>query len=52
MALNQGASGPNTAAFSVYDDAGNLITSNEWNLTIGVKASIIVIKEEEQKKSE
>lgn len=52
VALNQGASGPNTAAFSVYNDAGNLITSNEWNLTIGVKASIIVIKEEEQKKSE
>lgn len=52
VALNQGTSGPNTAAFSVYDDSGNLITSNEWNLTTGVKASIIVIKEEEQKKSE
>ena len=48
-ALNQGTSGPNTAAFSVYDDAGNLITSNEWNLTTGVKASIIVIKEEPKK---
>lgn len=49
VALNQGTSGPNTAAFSVYDDAGNLITSNEWNLTTGVKASIIVIKEEPKK---
>lgn len=49
LALNQGTSGPNTAAFSVYDDAGNLITSNEWNLITGVKASIVVIKEESKK---
>ena len=27
VALNQGSSGPNTAAFSVFDDAGRLITS-------------------------
>jgi hypothetical protein len=51
VALNQGTSGPNTAAFSVFDDSGRLITSNEWNLTTGIKASIVVIKEE-QKKSE
>ncbi|MCL9771100.1 hypothetical protein NAT47_11805 [Flavobacterium sp. HXWNR69] len=50
VALNQGSSGPNTAAFSVFDDSGKLITSNEWNLTTGIKASIVVIKEEEQKK--
>ncbi|MFM7896275.1 MAG: hypothetical protein ACKO8L_10195 [Flavobacterium sp.] len=50
VALNQGSSGPNTAAFSVFDDAGNLITSNEWNLTTGIKASIVVIKEEPKKK--
>ncbi|MFN7043652.1 MAG: hypothetical protein ACK4M1_00525 [Flavobacterium sp.] len=49
VALNQGTSGPNTAAFSVYDDTGSLITSNEWNLTTGIKASIIVIKEEPKK---
>ncbi len=49
LALNQGTSGPNTAAFSVYDDLGNLITSNEWNLITGVKASIVVIKEESKK---
>lgn len=49
VALNQGSSGPNTAAFSVFDDAGNLITSNEWNLTTGIKASIVVIKEEAKK---
>jgi len=48
-ALNQGTSGPNTAAFSVYDDAGNLITSNEWNLTTGIKATIVVVREEDKK---
>ena len=48
-ALNQGTSGPNTAAFAVYDDSGNLITSNEWNLTTGIKATIVVVREEEKK---
>jgi len=46
-ALNQGTSGPNTAAFRVYDDKGNIVTSNEWNLTTGVKAKIIVLKKDE-----
>ncbi|TSE11435.1 hypothetical protein [Aquimarina algiphila] len=45
QALNQGESGPNTAEFHLYDDQGNLLTSNEWNLTKGVKASLIVVKE-------
>lgn len=49
VALNQGSSGPNTAAFSAFDDTGRMITSNEWNLTTGIKASIIVIKEEPKK---
>ncbi|MDY8135836.1 hypothetical protein [Aquimarina sp. 2201CG5-10] len=44
-ALNQGTSGPNTAEFHLYDDQGNIITANEWNLTTGVKATLIVIKE-------
>jgi hypothetical protein len=44
-ALNQGTSGPNTAEFQVYDELGNLISSNKWNLTTGVKATIIVVKE-------
>jgi hypothetical protein len=48
-ALNQGTSGPNTAAFAVYDDSGNLITSNEWNLTTGIKATIVVVREEDKK---
>ncbi len=47
-ALNQGTSGPNTAAFRVYDDKGNIITSNEWNLTTGVKAKIIVVNEDKK----
>ena len=45
-ALNQGSSGPNTASFIVYDDAGNVISSNEWNLLTGVKANIMIVKEE------
>ena len=44
-ALNQGTSGPNTAEFRIYDDKENLITSNQWNLATGFKASVMVIKE-------
>ncbi len=45
LALNQGESGPNTAEFHLYDDQGTLLTGNEWNLTTGVKASLIVVKD-------
>ena len=44
-ALNQGTSGPNTAEFRVYDDKESLISSNQWNLATGFKASLMVIKE-------
>lgn len=44
-ALNQGTSGPNTAAFKVYNDAGMLISSNEWNLATDAKATIIIAKD-------
>ena len=44
-ALNQGSSGPNTAAFKVYNDAGVLISSNEWNLATGAKATLVIAKE-------
>lgn len=44
-ALNQGTSGPNTAAFKVYDDAGSLISSNEWNLATGAVATLLIVKE-------
>lgn len=45
QALNQGSSGPNTAALAVFDDAGNLISLKEWNLSTGVKATMIIVKE-------
>lgn len=45
VALNQGESGPNTAEFRVVDDAGILVSHNQWNLATGVKATIIVVKE-------
>lgn len=45
VALNQGESGPNTAEFQVVDDLGNLVSANRWNLSTGVKATIIVVKE-------
>lgn len=44
-ALNQGTSGPNTAQFQVFDDKGKLITSNQWNLLAGGKATMIIIKD-------
>jgi len=45
VALNQGASGPNTAEVRVFDDQGNLVGANRWNLATGVKATYIVVKE-------
>lgn len=45
VALNQGSSGPNTAAFKVYDDQGRVISSNEWNLATGAKATILIAKD-------
>lgn len=46
-ALNQGESGPNTAQFVIVDDKGTIITTNKWNLTTGVKAKVIVVKEKD-----
>ena len=45
LALNQGDSGPNTAEFIVYDDKGNVVSSKEWNLLTGVKATIVFVNE-------
>ncbi|MFL9843434.1 hypothetical protein [Flavobacterium rhizosphaerae] len=47
-ALNQGTSGPNTAEFRVFDDKENVISSNQWNLATGFKATVIVVKEAKQ----
>jgi hypothetical protein len=44
-ALNQGTSGPNTAAFKVYNATGSLISSNEWNLATGAKATLVIAKD-------
>jgi len=44
-ALNQGTSGPNTASFKVIGEDGRMITSSEWNLLTGAKATMIVVKE-------
>mgnify|MGYP006091408249 CR=1 FL=1 len=44
VALNQGETGPNTAEVRVFDDQGKLITSNQWNLATGVRATLIVVK--------
>jgi hypothetical protein len=43
-ALNQGTSGPNTAAFGVYDDQAQEISSNEWNLATGAKATLSIAR--------
>jgi len=45
LALNEGYALPNTAEFQVIDDLGNTIASNMWNLSTGVKATIIIVKE-------
>ncbi len=43
-ALNQGTSGPNTAEFRVFDDQGNLLADQEWNILTGYIATLVVIK--------
>lgn len=45
-ALNQGESGPNTAQFTIVDVNGKIVTNNKWNLTTGVKAKVIIVKED------
>ncbi len=45
LALNQGDAGPNTAEFHLYDEKGMMITNNEWNLTTGHKATMIIVKD-------
>ena len=45
LALNEGSSMPNTAEFHVIDDKGKVIAGNKWNLSTGVKATIIIVKE-------
>ncbi|WP_035670826.1 hypothetical protein [Flavobacterium sp. 83] len=44
-ALNEGFAPPNTAEFQVYDDKGNVISANQWNLGTDNKATLILMKE-------
>ena len=44
LALNQGQSGPNTAAFEIFDDNNKLLKSNKWNLRTGSKANMVVVR--------
>tara|TARA_B110001469_G_scaffold125914_1_gene142287 strand:+ start:1221 stop:1892 length:672 start_codon:yes stop_codon:yes gene_type:complete len=46
LALNQGTSGPNTAGFKVFNDTGMLLSSNEWNLATGAKATMVIAKDQ------
>lgn len=45
IALNEGLQSPNTAAFIVYDDVGNIITTSYWSLLTGQTARIAIIKQ-------
>ena len=46
IALNQGQSGPNTAQLRIFDDNGDMQANKVWNLLTGVKASVVIVKEE------
>ena len=48
IALNQGTSGPNTAAFNIYDEFDAVLSSNEWNLNTGVRAIVYIINEDKK----
>lgn len=45
QALNQGSSGPNTAELKIFDEGGDVLSANQWNLTTGRKATVTIIKE-------
>jgi len=43
-AINEGYSGPNTAELRVFDENGALISSEEWNILTGQRATLGVIR--------
>lgn len=45
QALNQGKLYPNTAELRIYDDFGVPLITNQWNLSKGAKATLIIVKE-------
>lgn len=44
-ALNQGTSGPNTAELRVVNAEGKEVIKQEWNLSTGAKAKLVVVKQ-------
>ncbi|GLB49665.1 hypothetical protein [Neptunitalea lumnitzerae] len=44
-ALNMGSSFPNTAELIIFDDNENVLSSTQWNLYTGFKATIVVVKD-------
>lgn len=44
-ALNEGLQSPNTAAFIIYDDVGNIVAKSQWLLLTGETARIAVINQ-------
>ncbi len=45
IALSQGMYGPNTAEISAFDENGNILFTDQWNLVTGGTASVLLIKE-------
>jgi len=45
LALNVGLFAPNTAQLKVIDDQGNVLHNNQWALSTGFKATMILIKQ-------
>ena len=43
-AINEGYSGPNTAQLNVYDEKGNLLSSQDWNILTGQRATLGVVR--------
>lgn len=44
-AINEGYAAPNTAEFKIFNDKGEVISSNQWNIAEGYKATIVLEKE-------
>jgi len=42
--LSDGFSGPNTAEIKVYDDQGNVISNQKWNINVGEFATLSIVK--------
>ena len=43
-AINEGYSGPNTAELKVFDEDGYLLSSQEWNIRTGQRATLGIVR--------